>query len=171
MESIEYTYIYIYHVCIPIRSQHAHAPIETGPYFPCTIQRNGRAREHGRRGDRVGMVGARRGAKLLFAMKRNNCNRSRCTARQRVRNVNAPYCQLGRSKNSVFVQAETADMKPAWRMLTNSCRAAPPYKCRVLRSLSLSLSRHPSLSLPRSFTIFTPLRLLLLRHGGEKDSV
>lgn len=32
-------------------------------------------------------------------------------------------------KNSVFVQAETADMKPAWRMLTNSCRAAPPYKC------------------------------------------
>lgn len=26
-------------------------------------------------------------------------------------------------ENNVFVQAETADMKPAWRMLTNSCGA------------------------------------------------
>lgn len=42
-------------------------------------------------------------------------------------------------KNSVFVQAETADMKPAWRMLTNSCRAAPPYKC-AYRFIFLSLS-------------------------------
>lgn len=32
-------------------------------------------------------------------------------------------------ENSVFVQAETADMKPAWRMLTNSCGAATTYKC------------------------------------------
>lgn len=50
-------------------------------------------------------------------------------------------------KNSVFVQAETADMKPAWRMLTNSCRAAPPYKCRVLRTLSLFFSLSHSLTL------------------------
>lgn len=63
-------------------------------------------------------------------------------------------------KNSVFVQAETADMKPAWRMLTNSCRAAPPYKCRVLRSLFLLLARSLFLSLfyPASPFVITARR-------------
>lgn len=113
------------------------------------------------------MVGARRGAKLLFAMKRNNCNRSRCMARRRMQRKRAILPAGPVVKNSVFVQAETADMKPAWRMLTNSCRAAPPYKCRVLRTLSFSLFF--SLSLTHSFSILP--RFAFCYYGTEEKRI
>ena len=47
-------------------------------------------------------------------------------------------------------------MKPAWRMLTNSCRAAPPYKCAyrfIFLSLSAPLSFFLSLSLSLSLSL------------------
>jgi len=39
-------------------------------------------------------------------------------------------------ENNVFVQAETADMKPSWRMLTNSCGAVTTYNGATRAPLS-----------------------------------
>lgn len=79
-------------------STHTLLPIDTSRYFRgryIETEERGNATvvgaistNHEEVGDSEGARrvkrGSRRGAKLLFAMKRNNCNRSRCTPCQRV---------------------------------------------------------------------------------------
>ena len=97
-----YIYIYIYVACIPITSQHAaHGPIDTGAVFPVHgIQRNGRAREHGRRGDGIAWWwgGDGWGAEGREAVICNETQQLQSESMHgRVCDVNAPYWQLGRS--------------------------------------------------------------------------
>lgn len=139
LKSIGYTYTYTNYIAARTRSNCHGGRISRARY-----------RETEERGNTVeGVMGSRGGGDGWGAEGREAviCNEtqqlqsesmhgpSTCMQRKRAILPAGPVV-----KNSVFVQAETADMKPAWRMLTNSCRAAPPYKCRVLRSLSLSLS-------------------------------